>query len=600
MAIQPDLDNSGMGGAAQGVLTASFLRLAPLDSQPQASPATGGHAIGSGPVSRFLGQLRGPSVEAQGRSIPGFEMLAATLRWTALVVAFGVAAAQRHPTLDVWASAAVLAAVALVRTAWPLGSRRIGPIAIATMLLEVTIAAATVQFTGLAHSPFLFCFAVATLLAGHEGGLRIVPGLVAIACLAVIVPTFVIAQDRSYVADGFQFATLLFLVGLVGGYSRYLLDDAGRVGQGLVHQMQQLTDVNSLLLDLHAASERVPMPLELAGAAAWVVDRLDDAFSPDVAAIILRDPVTQVWRFSAAKGLRPGAVGSSVELPPTVESAAGVMEPVSLGVRDQGLDYASTWGIYSALRARGELIGLVAVECRERRPDYPSDRHKLAGLASAAALAVDNARWLERIHTFGVEQERSRLARDLHDHVGQSMMYLGLELDRLVKANEGRAVAQDLLTLRGDVRALLTELRDTLVDLRTDVSPEQDLGSVLQSLTDRVTRRGRVSAACALEVERRLPLPLEREVWRIAQEAVVNAERHARATKVNVMWFCHQRWALLEVSDDGVGVVGGVRPRKGSYGLVGMRERADAIGANLDIRSESGKGTTVTLRLRVD
>ena len=599
MATWSDLGSTGWGGARNGVLTASLVRLPSLETQAPGPPAPQGGGPPPDKVPSLLSRLGAPATEAPGRSLPGFEMVASVLRWTALVVAFGVVAAQRHPTLAVWVSGAVLAVVALARTVRPLDTRRAGNVATAMMLLEVAIGAATVEFTGLAHSPFLFSFAVATLLAGHGGGLRIVPGLVAIACLAVIAPTFVVAQDRTYVADGIQFATLLFLVGLVGGYSRYVLDDAGRVGEGLVHQMQELTDVNSLLLDLHAASERVPMPLELSGATTWIVERLDDAFSPDVAAVILRDPVSQLWRFAAARGLRPGAVGSSVELPPTLEMALSETEPVPLGFKDQGLDYASTWGMYSALRARGEVIGLVAAECRERRPDDPADQRRLAGLASAASLAVDNARWLERIHTFGVEQERSRLARDLHDHVGQSMMYLGLELDRLVKVNYGRAVATDLETLRTDVRALLAELRDTLVDLRTDVSPEQGLGSVLQSLADRVHRRGRVAVACSVESERRLPLAVEREVWRIAQEAVVNAERHARARAVKVMWFCNPRWALLEVSDDGIGMPGG-HPRKGSYGLVGMRERADAIGAHLDIQSESGKGTTVTLRLRAN
>lgn len=597
MAIQPDFDSTAASGTLQRALTASLVQLPSRQGQPP-TPVRGEPAREPG-ATRLLRHFRVAGTDAKGRAIPAVEMLGAALRWAGLVVAFAMAAAQREVTLGVWVSGAVLAAVALARSTQPFDSGRAGPLAVGTMLVEVSLGAAVVQFTGLAHSPFIFSFAVATLLAGHQGGLRIVPGLVAIAGLGVIVPTFAVAQNRAYATDGIQFAALLFLVGLVGGYSRHLLDDAGRVGQGLVHQMQELSDVNSLLLDLHAASERVPMPLELSGATAWVVDRLEDGFVPDVAAVVLRDPVSQLWRFAAAQGLRPGAVGSNLELPPTLDIASRASEPVALGSGDQGLDYASTWGMYAALRARGEVIGLVAVESRDRRPEDPADRRRLAGLASAAALAVDNARWLERIHTFGVEQERSRLARDLHDHVGQSMMYLGLELDRLVKVNHGRAVAHDLMALRHDVRNLLAELRDTLVDLRTDVSPEQDLRAVLQSLAERVNRRGRVAVRCAFEAERRLALPVEREVWRIAQEAVVNAERHAKAATVDVMWLSHHRWAVLEISDDGVGMPGGVPPRRDSYGLVGMRERADAIGAHLDIRSESGKGTTVTLRLRV-
>ena len=105
------------------------------------------------------------------------------------------------------------------------------------------------------------------------------------------------------------------------------------------------------------------------------------------------------------------------------------------------------------------------------------------------ALAVDNACWLERIHTLGVEEERSRLARELHDHVGQSIVYLGLEVDRLIDLNKGRAVQHDLRTLRGDLRELVEELRDALVDLRSDVSESQGIDAVLASFVERVNAR---------------------------------------------------------------------------------------------------------------
>ena len=98
---------------------------------------------------------------------------------------------------------------------------------------------------------------------------------------------------------------------------------------------------------------------------------------------------------------------------------------------------------------------------------------------------------------------------------------------------------------------------------------------------------------------RRLAIPVEREVWRIAQEAVVNAERHARARRVRVVWLCNEKSALLEVSDDGVGLPVGAPANQGSYGMMGMRERADAIGAQLEVTSEPGTGTTVRIRLKV-
>ena len=525
--------------------------------------------------------------------------LFASLRWGSLAVALAMVLVQRGG-LVTWACGGGRAVFALVRTFWPLREDQAAWRLLPSMLLEVAAGATAVELTGLGRSPFLLSLAVATLVAGYACGLRIVPGLVAMATLAVTIPGFVVAQHPTDAADGVQFATLLLLVGLVGGYGRTLLENAGRVGQGLADQISHLSEVNELLFDLHAATERVPMPLEIAGALAWVLDRLEELFGSDASAVVLRDPVTGRWHIAAAKGLREGTPEDAFTLPAALATAARSEGPVSLGERGHGLDYTSRWGMYAPLRARGELIGLLAVESGTRRVATPSDTRRMQGLASAAALAIDNARWLERIHTFGVEAERSRLARELHDHIGQSMMYLGLELDRMIELNHGRAVRHDLSVLRNDVRTLVAELRDTLVDLRTDVTDDHDVTAILEAFAARVNRRDRVHVSVSSQVEQRLPLAVEREIWRVAQEAVVNAERHARASKVSVLWLCDARRAVLEVTDDGIGLPAGTTGgRAGSYGLVGMRERADAVGAQLDIRSSPGNGTTVRMQIRM-
>ena len=85
---------------------------------------------------------------------------------------------------------------------------------------------------------------------------------------------------------------------------------------------------------------------------------------------------------------------------------------------------------------------MLAVEWRGAHHITAADQRRIGDLARAAALALDNARWLDRIHGLGVEQERSRLARELHDHIGQSVVYLGFEIDRLVELNHGRAVQE--------------------------------------------------------------------------------------------------------------------------------------------------------------
>ena len=137
-----------------------------------------------------------------------------------------------------------------------------------------------------------------------------------------------------------------------------------------------------------------------------------------------------------------------------------------------------------------------------------------------------------------------------------------------------------------------------LVDLRCDVTDSQDVEGVLRSFLERVNKRNRVEVTLVAEAEGRMSLPVEREVWRVAREAVMNAERHARASHVSILWLCNGDGALLEVADDGVGLPAGKTSGTSGYGLVGMRERADSIGAQLEITSGPGKGTLVRMRVR--
>jgi signal transduction histidine kinase len=411
-------------------------------------------------------------------------------------------------------------------------------------------------------------------------------------------PSVLLASDRTLAGTSIQFAIELVLVGVVGGFSRYLVEDAHQAHERVDVRVDHLAEVNELLFDLHRATEHEATPLHLEGAGRWALERLEEAFAPDVAAVVLIDPATSAWYVAAATGVRLTEAGRSVELAPALARAAVASGPVVLEKFDQGLSYRSRWGLYCPMRARDQLVGVLAVEAATPRHTDTEDGVRMGDLARAAALAVDNGHWLERIHVLGVEQERTRLARELHDHIGQSVVYLGFELDRLVQLNGGRAVQSDLLALRSDVRNLVEELRDMLVDLRCDVSDTRDVEAVLVSFLDRVNRRRRVVVTLTADVEARLPLPVEREFWRVAREAVMNAERHSRAASVSVLWVCSAEGALLEVSDDGVGLPAGKGSGASSYGLLGMRERADSIGAQLEIVSGPDKGTTVRMRLR--
>jgi signal transduction histidine kinase len=145
----------------------------------------------------------------------------------------------------------------------------------------------------------------------------------------------------------------------------------------------------------------------------------------------------------------------------------------------------------------------------------------------------------------------------------------------------------------------VSEVRETLYDLRTDVTEQQDLVVTLTGFLERVRSRSHIAVDFQHDLRRRLPLPIEREVWRIAQEAVTNVERHAHARNLSVRWSVSSQTARLEITDDGEGFIMEPAGRFDAYGLLGMRERADAIGGTLDISSSPGSGTRVSCAVDV-
>jgi signal transduction histidine kinase len=566
----------------------------PVLSRPSAGVTHGGTST----ATRSWSRLKELAPQAPSAPLPRVVPIFTVLRGSALVAGISLIALN-HSGERAVLGAAVLGALAICLAVLPVHYERGGWLVTLALLFETAVGVAVVELTGLARSPFLLSLGVATLIAGFVVGLRIVAGLAVIAVGAVALPSAVFTEYHQTAGASLEFAIVMVLVGIVGGYSRYLVDDASRVGVDLAERVDHLSKVNDLLLDLHSAAEQVAMPLEVRGAADWAMERLEEAFSPDVVAVFVRDPATEEWSLATARGMTGtrNTTGEPLPLPPPMAVVAGGAGPAFLDDIQHGLSYQSGWGLYCPLRARNELVGLLAVEAEATRAKTLSDTGRIKELAAATALAIDNARWLGRLHTLAVEQERSRLARELHDHIGQSIVYMGFELDRLVEATGEEMVQRDLLALRGDLRTLVEELRDMLVDLRSDVSEDKDVVAVLDAFIERVNRRGRIAVTCSSDVDRRLPLAVEREVWRVAREAVMNAERHARAAHVGVLWLCNASGALLEIADDGTGMPAGAVDGS-RFGLVGMRERADAIGAQLEFTSVPGRGTVVRMRVR--
>lgn len=224
----------------------------------------------------------------------------------------------------------------------------------------------------------------------------------------------------------------------------------------------------------------------------------------------------------------------------------------------------------------------------------PDERDLLESLSSVLALSLDNARWFGRLHTLGAEAERGRIARELHDRIAQSLAYVTFELERLQHLPGEKR--EELENLHDVVRDVMQELRETIYQLRANVTEDDELTAVAGDYLSRFEERTGIRATWRPAVVRRLPFRVEQELWRIVQEALANVDRHSGASEVVVRWDVDEHGARLEVSDDGKGFDPG-RVAGDHYGIVGMRERADAIGARLQVVSRPGRGTSVVVEL---
>jgi PAS domain S-box-containing protein len=202
---------------------------------------------------------------------------------------------------------------------------------------------------------------------------------------------------------------------------------------------------------------------------------------------------------------------------------------------------------------------------------------------------------------FAQEDERRRIGREMHDQFGEQLTALATQI-RLLKdacgSNDGWRVHLEAIEtiaqqLDRDVDHLVWELRPTALD---DLGLRAALANYVQNWSARAGVVATLHASGLLDD--RLPSEAETALYRIAQEALTNVAKHARATSVDVILERRDDHVLLIVEDDGVGFDPAVTAEAGQgFGLVGMQERAGLVGAMVEIESSAGKGTTVFVRM---
>jgi signal transduction histidine kinase len=252
------------------------------------------------------------------------------------------------------------------------------------------------------------------------------------------------------------------------------------------------------------------------------------------------------------------------------------------------------------LSERDRTVSAVVVACLSERvtPESLGLPERLARLRrdlQASAVHLDTALLFAAFRDSATAEERRRLAREMHDGVAQDIAGLGYLVDALAGTATTPQQAERIAVLRDRISAVVAEIRRSLVNLRTSVGASESLGAAIGSIARNLSEVSGVPIHVTLdETTDRLRPEVEAELFRITQEAMNNAIKHAHASAIEVHCQVRAPWAKITVADDGRGMQA---PRQGSHGLSIMRERALLINASLTMRERPGGGLSVTVEL---
>jgi signal transduction histidine kinase len=254
------------------------------------------------------------------------------------------------------------------------------------------------------------------------------------------------------------------------------------------------------------------------------------------------------------------------------------------------------------LRLGSQVIGTLDVHNTQVGAFSEEDVVAIQSLGDQIVVAIENAHLYDQSRELAVLEERTRLARDLHDSVTQSLYSLVLLTEgwrRLLSAGSGSQI-EDYLGRTGEIaQQALREMRLLIHELRPPMLEQEGLVGAVRKRLDAVEKRVGIEARVVMDDLVELPASQEEGLYWITQEALNNALKHAAASKEIVRICVEGERLVLEIMDDGQGFDLDVVRHRGGMGLVSMRERAKEMGGTFTIESAPGQGTMVTVRVPV-
>jgi signal transduction histidine kinase len=303
-------------------------------------------------------------------------------------------------------------------------------------------------------------------------------------------------------------------------------------------------------------------------------------------------------RYTARLPLGAGAAGQAARAGrPIVKKVADYSEGELRDLIERG---GSQLVISIPLMAKGRTVGAINLGAHNPRSVAPEELSLLAAIGHQIGVAVENAQLYEQAQQLAVVKERNRLARDLHDSVTQALYGVMLYAEaaaRQLSSGEVGMTSEHLREIRGTAQEALREMRLLIFELHPPMLKRDGLVAALQARLEAVEGRVGLKTEFRGGENGRLSLKVEEGLYRIAQEALNNALKHAHASSVTVCLHQDKQAVTLEITDDGTGFDPIAARERGGFGLRGMEERASRLGGKLTVQSSLGKGTRVKVEV---
>jgi PAS domain S-box-containing protein len=249
----------------------------------------------------------------------------------------------------------------------------------------------------------------------------------------------------------------------------------------------------------------------------------------------------------------------------------------------------------------GQANGQLSFRFTDERDFDPEELEIARALATQASLAIHLTRLAKTARQSAVLEERNQLAGEIHDSLAQFFTGITMQLGAAREViNAGSGDALSYLERACDLAQFgLAEARRSAFSLQPTIIEELGLVEALQKLVERSNIPGRLRCNfySTSVPEESLPSSVQQDLLRIAQEAMSNAVRHAKPTVISVNLRCQPPNVVLEVTDNGSGIANSRAVRSKGFGFSNMRARAENIGAQLEVRSAAGRGTTIVVHV---